>query len=181
MRHYEGAGIGLTLAKGYAELLNGKLWLKSEFGKGSSFYVSFSFKHSEKHSHAKSDQKKHKLSEKNAKIIIAEDEESNYFYLEALFKNLSYEVTWVKNGKDLIHELQKKSYNLILLDIKMPVMDGYQVLEYLVSQKINIPVIAQTAYYSEEDEILLKKMGASDYISKPIKKKDLLELIEKHI
>lgn len=181
MRNYEGAGIGLTLAKGYTKLLKGKLWLDSEYGKGSAFYVSFEFRYSVKQAETTSNNKLLDTKKEQPKIIIAEDEESNYYYLEALFKNMKYQIKWVKNGKDLIHELAGNNYDLILLDIKMPVMDGYEVLKHLKSQNVKTPVIAQTAYYSVEDEVILKEMGASDYISKPIRKNDLLKLIEKHI
>jgi CheY-like chemotaxis protein len=121
-------------------------------------------------------------SSKAGKILIAEDDEINYLYISEILSDTNYELLWATNGKRAIELLKENpDISLVLLDIKMPVMNGYEVLEQIRLINAHLPVIAQTAYALSEDQERIKSAGFTDYISKPIKIDSLIELINKYL
>jgi len=106
--------------------------------------------------------------------LVAEDEEVNYLYLEAIFENgmpEKYSLLHAKNGKEAVEICTTNgTVDLILMDIKMPVMDGYDACRIIKSKFPNVPVIAQTAYSTESEKEIALKNGFNDFIAKPIKK-----------
>jgi CheY-like chemotaxis protein len=119
--------------------------------------------------------------DRRKKILIVEDEESNYELLKAILRKLHLEIFWALNGKQAIDLCEMHSFELILMDIKMPEMNGYDALKILRKRGIDTPVIAQTAYARIEDEDAMLKMGFSAYISKPIDRNKLFEIIESYV
>ncbi len=183
---YEGSGIGLTITKNLVHLLNGNIEVKSEYGKGTEFYISFDLEQ-DKDSHSNDNNTKQtQLTEQynwsGKTILIGEDEDFNYKLLESILVNYGTKILWGVNGKETLEIFQKESnIDLILLDIKMPIMDGYEAIKKIRKEDKNIPVIAQTAYAMVEDEDKILQAGFTSYISKPIIIDLLLELIEKTI
>lgn len=118
---------------------------------------------------------------KNKKILIAEDVEDNYQLIYEILKDTNCNVKWVKNGLDCLNEYKNKKYDLILLDMRMPIMDGYEIVEKIREIDNEIPIIAQTAYALSDDEEILLSIGCTEYISKPIQENKLLNIISKHI
>lgn len=117
---------------------------------------------------------------KNKAILIVEDEVSNYELLRAMMRKLEVKVYWAKNGKNALELCQEKSFDLILMDIKMPGLNGYEVTSILRSNGDNTPIIAQTAYARTEDEQAILKKGFNGYLSKPIEREKLLAIVEKY-
>ncbi|WP_372936229.1 response regulator [Mariniphaga sediminis] len=117
--------------------------------------------------------------EEKKTILIVEDDETSFLLLEALLASGNYELLYATNGKQAIQLLKKNpETDLILMDLKMPVMDGYEASQKIREFNKNIPIIAQTAYALSGDNQKAIEAGCDDYITKPIKKDDLLAKIK---
>jgi PAS domain S-box-containing protein len=181
-RVYGGTGLGLTIAKGNTELLGGKIWLDSLPGKGSTFYFTLPYKPVYPElTPALADDGSTKDSEQPA-ILIAEDEEINYLFIAESLKEIDYKLLHAFNGLEAVELCkQNKSICLVLMDIKMPKLDGYSAFEEIKLIRPELPVIAQTAYAMVSDREKALKAGFKDYLSKPIKKAELLNVISKYL
>ncbi len=113
------------------------------------------------------------------KILVVEDEISNYELLVAMLRKSGVEFSWARNGIEAIELYDSNHFDLILMDIKMPEMSGYEAVNKIRSQDQEIPIIAQTAYARIEDEMIILKKGFNGYISKPIDKTKLIRILEK--
>jgi CheY-like chemotaxis protein len=125
------------------------------------------------------------LLNKNYTILVAEDEEVNYLYIETLFEKEiegNYSLLHAKNGKEAVEICtSNKDIDLVLMDIKMPIMNGHEAAEKIKEKFPNLPIIAQTAYSTEPDRQLAFKHGCDDFMSKPINKENLFNLISKYL
>ena len=116
------------------------------------------------------------------KILIAEDEETNYLFIEAILEDTKAKLLWAKSGIEVINQFkQNKDINLILMDIKMPEMDGLTAAKKIREIDPNVPIIAQTAYAMSEDKNKCLKAGCNDYLTKPINHRLLLSTIDKYL
>ena len=183
---HEGLGLGLSIAKENAQLLDGDINVESVEGEGSTFYVSIPYNPAIKTHTAQADNKKSVDNPSPAKtILIAEDEEINYLYLEAILEkkiDFNYTLIHAKNGKEAVEICnQNSNIDLVLMDIKMPIMNGHEATEKIKTIFPNLPVIAQTAYSTEADKNLALEHRCDDFISKPISKEQLMEIIYKYL
>jgi len=181
MKKYASSGLGLTLSKGIVEMMGGKIWLESEEGEGSTFYFTIPFKVAEEIDEPVKDPEILSASSwKNKVILIVEDEEVNYKFLEAVLDKTEAKIIHAETGAQAV-ELCKTlpKIDLVLMDIKMPKMNGIDATHIIKNMSKNIPIIAQTAYSGAEDIEHCKKGGCDDYISKPIDVKLLFEKINK--
>lgn len=115
------------------------------------------------------------------KILIVEDEISNFELLKAMMRKTSAEIIWAQTGCDAIELCRNNTFHLILMDIKMPGMSGYEAVDEIRSLGIRTPIIAQTAYARIEDESKVLSKGFNDYISKPIERSKLFKKIEENL
>jgi len=115
------------------------------------------------------------------KILIAEDVESNFLYLKAVLSKLNAIVFWAKNGIEAIEICETNPIDLVLMDLQMPDMNGYEATEILKKKLPHIPIVAQTAFAMSDDREKALEAGCDDYLAKPIKSKDLLTVVEKFI
>jgi len=181
-RLYRGTGLGLTITQNLVERLGGKIRLESEINVGSTFYFTLPLKKDENSVYI--DQKEVSINPNdswvNKTILIVEDEESNFRFLEMLFKNKGLNLIHAENGVEAI-EICKghQKLDLILMDIKMPGMNGLDATKQIKNLKTNLPIIAQSAYAMQNDEKISIEAGCDDYISKPIRKEKLFALINK--
>ena len=165
-KKYGGSGIGLSVAKNLAMLLNGKLWFESTPGKGTTFYFEIPFESTEKEFNVILNQK---LNWSDKTILVAEDKKINFEIIKETLSETGAEVLWAKNGQEAIDFISNNhKIDLILMDIQMPVVNGYEATKEI--KKINnlIPIIAQTAYAMPQDSVKCIDAGCDDYISKPI-------------
>lgn len=122
-----------------------------------------------------------KYSWDSKKILIAEDEETNYLFVEAILEDTNAQLIWAKDGKDVLDLIDKHDdLDLILMDIKMPEMDGLTATRKIRQTNKDIPIIAQTAYAMSEDKTKCLNAGCNDYLAKPISHNLLLATIEKY-
>lgn len=117
----------------------------------------------------------------NPRILIAEDVESNYLYLSAVLSKIKAKIFWAKNGTEAIDIFKREELDLILMDLQMPEMNGYEATKLMKSLKPDLPIVAQTAFAMSDDREKALDAGCDDYLAKPIKSKDLLNTVEKFI
>ena len=179
-RGYEGSGLGLTIANGLVKLLGGNLRIDTERGKGSVFYFTLPFSDNPILTPQKTvDIPKPVETETKPLILIAEDDDSNYKYIEIVLMYSSYRVLRAENGIEAVDCLRKNhDVSLVLMDIKMPLMDGFEATRQIRTFMPAIPIIALTAHVTAEDESLAISSGCNEYVTKPVSKAKLLEIIE---
>lgn len=183
-RKYGGAGIGLSVTKKLTELLGGTIWVESETGKGATFYFTLPFLETEEG--AIEDETQLPVLDEvvfsGHTILVVEDDDTNYSLLEVILKKQNFNVIRAKNGGDAIeHCTSNQDTHLVLMDIKLPGINGYETTKQIKKIRPNLPIIAQTAHalYRSKEQSL--EAGCDDYISKPIKKDDLFVLLKKHL
>ncbi|SHE32374.1 Signal transduction histidine kinase [Mariniphaga anaerophila] len=181
LRAQSGSGLGLPITKAYTEMMGGTISVESEKGKGAEFRVAFPLdpaKKSNESSAEKTATAKAGLASKGKKLVlVAEDEDINWYYIEQVLSKYNYSLIRANNGTEAVEICKNNSLiDIVLMDIKMPEMDGFEALERIRKINPKLPVIAQTAY-ALSDEVERIKFLFDDYITKPINRQLLIEKI----
>ena len=184
-RKYGGTGLGLSLAKSFIEMLEGTIHLDSSLGKGSVFKFEIPLcvinePILEKKSRIKKISINNKWGDKT--LLLAEDEEDNAFFIQTALMPTGIKIITAVNGFDAVELCRKnRDISLVLMDIKMPEMEGLEATRIIRSFNKEIPIIATSAYAFSSDTETCIEAGCNDYISKPLVIDQLLVLIKKHL
>ncbi len=193
-RRYGGTGLGLAICKRLVALMGGKIWVESEVSKGSTFFFAVQLNRATEHevkglkylASIESQSRTNPLGEipfKKYHILLAEDFEVNQEVITPILEKHGFFVTIVVNGKEALEAVQEKSYDLVLMDVQMPVMDGIEATKRIRSLedpvKASIPILALTAHALKGDRERFLEAGMDEYLSKPVRSEELSRVILK--
>ena len=180
---YGGTGLGLAISKNLTEILGGMIGVNSKSGEGSTFW--FVLPRNEvplKHEAALRTPSTDLRSWEEKKILIAEDDHSNYYFLFEALKDTGMEIIWSKDGEETLEMFRaNKDLDAVLMDINMPLLNGYECTKVIKKERPDLPVIAQTAYAMSGEREVSRAAGCDDYLAKPIKVNELLDTLSKYI
>ena len=186
-RIYGGTGLGLTISRKLVELMGGEISVESEVGKGSAFCFSVRMKAGLA---KKVDRKKEKKAadgrvERSLKILLVDDSEDNRLLIKTFMKGSQHSLDMAENGEEAFEKFMEKRYDLLLMDMQMPVMDGYEATRIIRrwEEDKNIketPILAFTAHALKEEVERCLEAGCTDHLAKPVKKKELIERIRSY-
>lgn len=181
-RRQEGAGLGLTIVYGIVKILNGKVDIQTEVDKGTNISI-----YIPSNSVIQQVEEKKIIPTQTASsnsewptVLVAEDEDLNVLYVKRIFKAKNFNVIYARNGKEAVDAVEASpNIDIILMDIKMPIMNGLEATEIIKKTHPKIKIIAVTAYSANDDRITCLNAGCDDYVSKPFRPTAIFELMDK--
>jgi len=181
---HEGSGLGLAISKAFVKLFGGEIWVESEPGIGSIF--SFNLPIQKANNSGYDSQSKNNSNMdynwKDKVILVAEDVSTNFLLVKKSLKKTEVNLIWAKNGQEAVDEFtNNKKIDLVLMDIRMPIMNGLEATRQIKEMNPTMPIIAQTAYAMDGDREKSLDAGCDAYISKPINLKEFISLIAKFL
>jgi PAS domain S-box-containing protein len=184
-RLYGGTGLGLAIVKQLVELQGGSIHVKSKINEGSIFSFVLSFKKTNANAEVEMELTDYDKDVSNIKVLVVEDIPLNQLLMRTLMDDFGFESDIADNGRIAIDKMQTKKYDLILMDLQMPEMNGFEATAYIRNtMKSAIPIIALTADVTNVDLAKCKAIGMNDYITKPVDERllnsKILGLIQKH-
>jgi len=180
-RGYEGSGLGLSVAKGFVDLLGGKIWVESELGKGSTFYFSLPIGIKNTEDNLTIETKPANQTNGINTVLVAEDDLINFFILNQMLKHDHLILLHALNGQEAVEMCKKnESIQLVLMDLKMPIMDGFEATQEIKKFRKELPIIALTAYTENEVKQQAMQAGCIDFITKPVNKALLFGKLKEH-
>ncbi len=185
-RKYGGTGLGLSICKGLVELMQGEIWVESIIGEGSCFNFTCELeKNVEERNNTRNEFEANNdiISNQAMTVLIVEDDEINRIVLQAFARNRGWQTVLAENGKLAVDICREKDFDIIIMDIQMPIMNGYEatmlIREVEKNRNIHTPILAMTAYSLHGDKEKCLESGMDDYLPKPINVKDFYSIIEK--
>ncbi len=178
-RKFGGVGLGLSMVKRLVELQNGKIFLESTPDKGSEFYFRMPFlkiSDAEKRNGISEESDPENESGKGIKVLIVEDNPINQLLVIKVLQKRGYETTIAQNGKIAIEKYKNEDFDIVLMDLQMPEMDGYEAAKYIRRmdpEKASIPIVAMTAHTIQGELEKCLAIGMNDYVSKPFSPDEL--------
>lgn len=192
-RNFGGTGLGLVISKELVELMDGEIWLESLYGVGSSFIFEIELESVKKNIHFDEIMERREVKSnrdigfknidllKGVKILLAEDNLINQEIILGLLESSKVEIDIASDGQEAVDKFRKKDYDIILMDIQMPVMDGYKATKIIRQENKEVAIIALTANAMREDLVKSMASGMNDHINKPVEVEKLYETILSHL
>jgi PAS domain S-box-containing protein len=175
---FGGSGLGLSISKKLVELLGGKIDFITDELKGSEFFFTLPYDKPMSHRSKKNLEMYAQYNWSDYHILVAEDEQNNYMFIEEALKKTGANIIWAQDGAIAVeHVKNNPKIDIVLMDIKMPNMDGYEATKEIKKIRKELPVIAQTAYAMSNERNLSIQAGCDEYLTKPIRPKKLLKKI----
>lgn len=174
-RKYGGTGLGLSIVKGLIEILNGKIYLKSELGKGSTFTFEIPLEYSEEPELVKKENYSKNINQldlSNVKILVVEDNKINQMITKKILNKMNLECDVVDNGEDAVESVKNNKYSVVLMDIHMPGISGLEATKIIRTFDKELTIFALTAVTLEDKMHEFDEAGFNDIISKPFKQED---------
>ncbi len=182
-RPYEGSGLGLSIVKGYIQMINGKIWVESELEKGSTFFFNIPYIATTVEQTKEATIEEHSIQDYNfssIKILLAEDDTISSFLIKEIANYHKINITHVSNGLECLEILKTQNdFTLILMDLKMPFLGGLDTTRKIRETNKDIKIIALTAYALDGDEDKALEAGCNDFMTKPVDQYKLIETIAK--
>jgi signal transduction histidine kinase/DNA-binding response OmpR family regulator len=181
-RKTDGVGLGLSISKGLVEIMKGKIWCQSVEKEGTNFYFTLPFEPVQKIKETSPEVVEKVYHWNDKTVLVVEDDPFNVTLISEYLKSTGLKCIYARNGSDAIEIFhQKPSINLVLMDIRLPDANGLELTKQMKSLNPGIIVIAQTAYAYSNDKNYCINSGCDDFVTKPLLKDKLLELIDKHL
>ena len=178
-RAYEGAGLGLSISKAFVNMLGGRIWVESELNKGSVFSFEIPLNIAGTKFPETNENHTNDNDQRSCCLLVAEDDENSMLYVRTLLEFEHITVIEANTGAMAVDQVKKHpEIDLVLMDLKMPEMDGFEATRLIKLLRPELPVIAQTAYSFREEKEKAELAGCNDYISKPIRRATLIEKIQ---
>lgn len=177
-RKYGGTGLGLSIVKKLLELMNGRIFVESKVGEGSKFYFEIELENSDKKFEQVIKEPESAPTKVNlSRILIVEDNTVNQLVMKKMLKNTGIEIDIADNGKIGFEKVLQNKYDLVFMDLLMPEMDGYEATREIRNFNKDIPIVALTADVMKGVEAKTKEAGMNNYLTKPVKKDELLKIL----
>jgi|GEM_PF-1840313 len=183
-REFGGTGLGLSISKKLVELMGGAIGVNSQEGKGSEFYFTLELEcHSKQQSYHHYIRQEHIEETFNigGRVLLVEDNEINQIVAKDNLQNFGLEVDVAHNGQIAVQKAKEQSYDMIFMDLQMPVMDGYEATKNIRAFDSDIPIIALSAAVLNDDVNSSKEFGMDGHIGKPIEIEELKEVLQKYL
>ncbi|MEO5349876.1 MAG: PAS domain S-box protein [Magnetococcus sp. YQC-3] len=183
-RRYGGTGLGLTISRRLVELMGGRIWVESQLGQGSQFYFTLPLRIAQATKHPLSTDSSDPVASKNLRILLAEDVEENQALFEAYLMQTDHRLKMVNDGMAAVACVKEEIFDVVVMDVQMPRMDGYTATRQIrqwerETGRVPVPIIALSAHAMEGEMERSLQAGCTRYLSKPIKKQALLDMLQK--